>query len=944
MNKNEITPYHAKFYAYDILKKTRSDIATTLFNAKVQMNPHQVMAAQFALKSPLSKGVILADEVGLGKTIEAGLVLAQFWAENKRKIIIICPAVLRKQWQEELRNKFALDSVILDTKTIVNFEKDGINFKNEIFGHKVLICSYHFCLNPKNRALLESLNFHLAMFDEAHKLRIPKKKKSDTLSIYETLDQIFGYCRKILLTATPFQNRLSELFDLVSFVDKDILYSAQALRNPKPSQLSALRLQIKPVCYRTLRKDVVSFIKYTERHSHTFEYSSTEFERQTYKRINDFVFDHLCNFYDERVLPMLAVSLLKIKSSSSHAILATLKKVSSRIDEPIDDLDLDYNNIEDFEDDEVSASINNNVKHTQIESQQEVASIIQDLEILVNNRIDSKLSNLLDAIKFGFARMKELGAKEKCVIFTESFQTQQFLKRYLIEKGYGDKLVLFNGENKDEESNAIYQNWVNIKANHSKISGVKAADKKQAIIDYFAKTGKILLATDAAAEGVNLQFCSFLINYDLPWNPQRIEQRIGRIHRYGQKFDVVVINFVDQKNLIDDRVYKLLSDKLRLFDGVFGASNEVLGQINDGATGFSSAIYKIMSTCRDEEQINREFDLLSEQFAPINNQKVRDAKEILNQYFDEDVHNLLQDSEHSNTQRLDQISEKFWKLSKHQLGQLKISFDEENKIIDLQQQFNGIRPNKFYLINKSDWENQQGISNNQLYRINHPLGEVVINNAKSLATPNALLRFNLSNYGKIVNLLEPYKDTRGIISLDYMKINTNDFNEDFLVFSGVLDNGESMPQEVCERLFNLSATLMSSGNLENISQLQEKNRQKALQQYEKFKSDNFDEEYHKINFYQQNMLDDFDARIDEFNEQIKELNKQMRNTTNMQEKVAKTQEIAKINKKKRQLQEEKNQKEIDFEDNQSALIEQISQLLEPNIDVENLFTVRFEVV
>lgn len=389
----KLTPYHAKFYAYDILRKNRADIATTLFNAKVQMNPHQVMAAQFALKSPLSKGVILADEVGLGKTIEAGLVLAQFWAENKRKIIIICPAVLRKQWQEELKHKFALDSVIIDSKSLLTYDKNGVDFKNDVIGHKIIICSYHFSLNLKNRELLASLNFNLAMFDEAHKLRKPQNKKSSSISIYEALSQVFGYCRKILLTATPLQNRLTELYDLVSFVDADVLYSENSLKKPSKAQLHQLRQQIKPVCYRTLRKDVLSFIKYTERHSHTFEYQSTEFERQTFVKINNFVFEHLCNFYDERVLPMMAVCLLKIKSSSSHAILSTLKKVSAKMKDPIDDNDLDYNGVEEIEDEQIASIIGSDKKFTQEESQQEIFSIIKDLEILVNNKIHFKVSS-----------------------------------------------------------------------------------------------------------------------------------------------------------------------------------------------------------------------------------------------------------------------------------------------------------------------------------------------------------------------------------------------------------------------------------------------------------------------------------------------------------------------------------------------------------------------
>src|SRR5690606_18712894 len=149
------------------------------------------------------------------------------------------------------------------------------------------------------------------------------------------------------------------------------------------------------------------------------------------------------------------------------------------------------------------------------------------------------------------------------------------------------------------------------------------ADTRAALVEHFKERGKVMIATEAGAEGINLQFCSLVINYDLPWNPQRIEQRIGRCHRYGQKHDVVVVNFVDRSNEADARVYELLSQKFKLFEGVFGASDEVLGAIGSGVD-FERRIAAIYQNCREPAEIQAGFEALQSELAgEINEAMVR---------------------------------------------------------------------------------------------------------------------------------------------------------------------------------------------------------------------------------------------------------------------------------------------------------------------------------
>src|SRR5690606_20910944 len=161
----------------------------------------------------------------------------------------------------------------------------------------------------------------------------------------------------------------------------------------------------------------------------------------------------------------------------------------------------------------------------------------------------------------------------------------------------------------DERSRRIYAEWIDRYRDTDRVTGSRTADMRSALVDYFREEGRIMIATEAGAEGINLQFCSLVINYDLPWNPQRVEQRIGRCHRYGQKHDVVVVNFLNKKNAADQRVYQLLAEKFNLFEGVFGASDEVLGALESGVD-FEKRIANIYQQCREPKLIQAAFDNL----------------------------------------------------------------------------------------------------------------------------------------------------------------------------------------------------------------------------------------------------------------------------------------------------------------------------------------------
>lgn len=264
-----ITKYHAKYFAHELTKRCSSDsvekLAAALADAQVDLNPHQVEAALFAFRSPLSKGAILADEVGLGKTIEAGILLAQKWAERRRRLLVVCPANLRKQWSQELADKFFLPSAILETRTFNLFMRNGK--LNPFQQEAIVICSYQFARSKE--PYIKQTTWDLVIVDEAHRLRNVYKP---TNKISQAIKQAIGDSRKVLLTATPLQNSLLELYGLVSIIDEYTFgdlksFRAQFTRLSGEDDFKALKERLRPICKRTLRKQVLEYVKYTNRHA-----------------------------------------------------------------------------------------------------------------------------------------------------------------------------------------------------------------------------------------------------------------------------------------------------------------------------------------------------------------------------------------------------------------------------------------------------------------------------------------------------------------------------------------------------------------------------------------------------------------------------------------------------------------------------------------------------
>lgn len=334
------TAHQLAFFAHQLTRRAAADsmdrMAGALLDAQVDLNPHQIDAALFATSNPLSKGSILADEVGLGKTIEAGLLIAQRWAERKRRILIIAPANLRKQWHQELADKFGIPALIMEAKAYRQAVKDGNDNPFDLGnnGAGILICSYQFAATKAKN--VQSVPWDLVVIDEAHRLRNVYKPDNKTAN---TLKNALGNAPKVLLTATPLQNSLLELYGLVSFVDEKVFGDLDSFKTQfgqisrDASSFDALKHRIQPICKRTLRRQVEAYVKYTKRIPLVQDFTPGGDEARLYDLVSGYLQSPTLFALPNSQRQLITLVLRKLLASSTFAIagaLESLRKSSAK--------------------------------------------------------------------------------------------------------------------------------------------------------------------------------------------------------------------------------------------------------------------------------------------------------------------------------------------------------------------------------------------------------------------------------------------------------------------------------------------------------------------------------------------------------------------------------------------------------------------------------------
>lgn len=949
----ELTDYHAKYFAYELTRLRRGGgverISQSLFDAAVDLNPHQIDAALFALQNPLAKGVLLADEVGLGKTIEAALVIGQLWAERRRRLLVICPAALRKQWATELADKFHLPTQVLDARTWKQLRKADVY--DPLDQDVVSVMSFNFAAGLENG--LRAIPWDLVVIDEAHKLRNAHR---DSHRTGQALKRGLAGSRKLLLTATPLQNSLMELYGLSTVIDEHLFGDAVSFRSMymrDGTDIDGLKRRLEEFSKRTLRRQVLEYVQYTERKPITIPFSPSADEQRLYDLVSAYLQRDGSYGVPHRQRHLVSLVIRKLLASSTSAVINTLETMLERLrrletektyeddwlerlvaDEELDDDAID----EEQNSDGTAAEEQESPPIDLVRLRGEIAELEQYVTLAHHIDEDEKSRALLKALETGFGRMTDMGAPRKAVVFTESRRTQEYLARFLEAHGYAGKVATFAGTNTSPAVTGIYQRWLRVHAGTDRATGSPAVDRRTALIDHFRDEAEILIATEAAAEGVNLQFCNLVVNYDLPWNPQRIEQRIGRCHRYGQKFDVVVINFLNQRNDADRRVLELLSDKFHLFDGVFGASDEVLGRLESGVD-FEKRIAGIYDTCRTPEAIEQAFAELRVELEDSINERMRETEAKLLANFDEQIHELLRVQRERAEQQLDRIGRLFWRLTRHMLEQRARFEDEALRFELVDSPVEKVPAGQYQLVRKG----QPTPEDAHVYRLSHPLGEYVLDAGRRLEVQSTTVRFDLSNHPHRIAILESLSAKQGWLELNLLELDSFQ-REEHLVFTALADDGTLLDQEACERLFNVSARVSGQAGdppsaLESTARRQvEAALSRALDENNQY----FHRERDKLEQWAEEQIRSAEQVLQDTKTKIRDTKRRARVAQTLEEQKHFQETLKQLERQQRRQRQNIFDVEDQIEERRDELIDALERRLHQKSTTHHLFRIRWE--
>ncbi|MDD2818031.1 MAG: SNF2-related protein [Candidatus Nanopelagicales bacterium] len=963
-NQSRLTAHQAKYYAHELQRSYASDhvgkLAGLLFDAQVEPKPHQIDAALFALQTPYLPGVILADEVGLGKTIEAGIVITQYWAERKRRILIICPSSLRQQWQQELMEKFLIPSTLLDSKL-----KDDQLARTAQDGGKVLICSYEFALRHETSLLRQ---WDLVICDEAHRLRnfYTGRNKAP-----ETISHIVREASKtLLLTATPLQNRLEELYGLVSVFDPGYFYSLDAFRERYVKTKGVgdnddLVDRVAAISKRTLRRDADRYIHFTKRLPLTVEFMPSPDEIKLYGLVNDYLQREELFAFTNSQRHLTALIIRKRLGSSTYAVSSTLENIANRLQAELEagvrrdsrggfvmsalqEDELTDEELEEMEEGDTTPTGFDPAAGEQLNSETleamraEIEELRNYADLARSITVNQKAVKLREALDKGFERLRELGAPEKAIIFTDSTKTQDYIARALAEAGFGDGIVQFNGTNSSPEANGIYRDWLIANKDGDVVTGIPAADRRKALVDYFRDHGTIMIATEAAAEGINLQFCSMVVNYDLPWNPQRVEQRIGRAHRFGQKYDVVVVNFSNKGNLAEARILELLATKFHLFESVFGASDEVLGAIEDGFD-FEKIINRILSDSRSDAEIDKAFKELEERYATEISAEMAAAKAKVFDNLDPNVQDRLKEYDTQSGQVLNKFERLLLAVTKRQLGDY-ATFEGDGRHFVLNSA--PVRETKtgcYYF-------KSEPLENAHQYRFDSELARYVVESSKATDTPSRELTFSLGQSERTSTAVRKLAGQSGELTVKVvtfsMKAKNDDISESYMLAGALTDDGTWLDHEYAADILDLAcidegaeAVIDESKFVEHLAERREHLEKEVQGRNSRY----YDQQEELLYRNQQDRRAESEGKIREFKAKEKEARKAARATDDPMEQLRCKKEARKWSERAEEEDEDARVARKKMREDADRYLELIEQALKGTQSIEDLFTIRWRI-
>lgn len=507
------SPFHILYQAKKLASYAsgQDKLIPAFASANINVYPHQVAGATFALRSPYRKGVLLCDEGGLGKSYVCLLVILQRWAVGRQKVLFIIPSHLRKQWREVLESRVSVPSTFVDSNAVWE-ELLQSGLENPFEQEAIVVTTYDFAVEKAE--LLSRVKWETVMFDEAGRLR---KSHTEDAKEARILKNAVGDAFKILLTATPMQLNIMDLFGLVYFIDESVFPDERVFYGRyfrKPENYPELAARVGTYCFRTLRSQAKQYAKIPDRLLAAVEYEYTPKEKELYNLIEKYLHRPIKAAFPQMDPYELALTLYKTMSSSVAAFARTLDGVVKRLQDNPD-----------------AAS--------------ERKAFEEMLALAEGITYTAKGETLIKCLELCLRALRRRGAKKKALLFVESRVTQRYLQDILSSKY---RVITYSGDNRDDD-----------------------------ITEKFRNDAEILITTDLASEGLHFEFCSLVIHYDLAYNTLKMEQRIDRCHRMDQQNDVIALSLINRNNYADVRVLELVGKRTLLMDGVFGLSDDVVG-------------------------------------------------------------------------------------------------------------------------------------------------------------------------------------------------------------------------------------------------------------------------------------------------------------------------------------------------------------------------------
>ena len=956
-------PAQRRYLAEDLVLRRRSDeqrrYTAPQRAAKIDANPHQIDAVIFALSRLREGGCLLADEVGLGKTIEAGLVIAQLLAEGARRVLLVAPKPLLGQWRQELFQLFDLET------------REGKPRLGGFDGDGIFLVGREAAGSERGRdALLASGPFDLCVIDEAHEVFAGIYKRFDQLGQYKedaAHAQTAGRMREVLrvgctpvllLTATPIQNNLAELWGLVQYVDPlgtllgDLTTFREVFcgvddRQLAPGQEEELRGRLQGVLKRTLRRQAQEFLEkpFVERQARLFEYTMSPAEKALYDDVTRYLLEPgiLAFRGGQRQLALLGYH--RRMASSSRALAVSLKNIVARLraesagenPDEVDDL------ADELEDDELAApeslaEADSSVFHAApaaLEAEMaRVEGFIRRAEALQGD--DSRFRALLQALSFVINRARTGKGAGKLVIFTESCVTQEYLRDRLLESRLvtDAEITLFRGANDSPRALQALDRWR--EAMPPETHDATSADiaMRLALVHEFRTQSRVFISTEAGGKGLNLQFCDTVINYDLPWNPQRIEQRIGRCHRYGQKHDVVVVNFLNRENAADQRVYELLNEKFQLFEGVFGASDEVLGAIGSGVD-FEKRIAEIYQNCRTAEDIEDSFKALRAEMEQEIDATMQDTRRTLLEHFDAEVHDRLKINLDRSKEYMNRYERKLWAVTKYELGR-DAAFDDDHLTFTLKKPVGPSMPGGFFL-------GKAGLDGHR-YRLGHPLAQHLLDEAANRNLARRHLVFDYSRWEASAAALKPFVGKSGTLSARQLSVTGIDA-QDHILLAAITDGEQPLDPAAAMRLFELPVSVgRSDGDPADLNAALGSQFSAILEKLDMQRAEWLQAEMDKLDDWADDKRTGLKADLKKYDDELADLKKQVRLAGSLQEKLNLQRAKQQCEKKRDEAWRTYDGDAKEIEERKERLLDRVAEQLTQDTETTDLFTITFEII